>query len=593
MGCAPSSARLAPVHYRGKVQPANAQSSTSARNALTPAKKTSVEKKYGQETATATKKISMSVDDSIPLSHPSGADPAAGAPPLPSLVNSSGEILCHPIIEFKNAYILTRRSLGRGSFGQVLLAEINNAVARGNETENFAVKFVEIALSGDSEELSKGVLLTLDDLISSAVPKTATAKQQLKMLKREIEIQGNVNARNLVPLKGVFYNVQDGFLVIALVMQYANEGSLAHFIRKRAEDGVPLTADEAKHLLREVLQGLVHLHANKVAHRDLKPDNILLHKDPRQQNWVSSNHIGGISFPIDGEEKHVVRGRSSTRPSPSSNVLSANETQDVTSSAEGQNTSFPKALLCDFGLAASFKYDALKTFCGTTEYLSPELIASRHFIGGIGQVLKESGASNVFDMSSTDSMQIPDMLVQRAQRVPYDEKCDMWSFGVIAFEIMTGFHPFRSRSKDATMRNIMRARVQWMASKSIKVLPSPFPVSRKEVQRVESLKEIEYDKQRGLRGSFTMGRVVNDDEDKVVLPAIQEGHRVVGRQSYALPSTPSRPRQTPLRARSFDIENSSFGLPPLFVDFIRRLLMVDPNQRMTAVDALKHPFLVV
>mmetsp|Transcript_34992 Transcript_34992/g.90652 ORF Transcript_34992/g.90652 Transcript_34992/m.90652 type:complete len:215 (+) Transcript_34992:859-1503(+) len=47
----------------------------------------------------------------------------------------------------------------------------------------------------------------------------------------------------------------------------------------------------------------------------------------------------------------------------------------------------PTPLIADFGLAREISKSNLRTFCGTVDYLPPELIASRHLQGGIREVL--------------------------------------------------------------------------------------------------------------------------------------------------------------------------------------------------------------
>lgn len=41
-------------------------------------------------------------------------------------------------------------------------------------------------------------------------------------------------------------------------------------------------------------------------------------------------------------------------------------------------------------------------------------------------------------------------------KVPYDEKCDIWSLGVCLFKMLTGCYPFPGRDFDELLHNIMR-----------------------------------------------------------------------------------------------------------------------------------------
>lgn len=62
------------------------------------------------------------------------------------------------------------------------------------------------------------------------------------------------------------------------------------------------------------------------------------------------------------------------------------------------------AKLCDFGWSQVFNSDMKKTFCGTLDYVSPEM--------------KDKGQ--------------------------YSLKIDIWSLGVLTFELLCGFAPFKN-----------------------------------------------------------------------------------------------------------------------------------------------------
>lgn len=59
-----------------------------------------------------------------------------------------------------------------------------------------------------------------------------------------------------------------------LVMEFCGAGSITDLIK--AVKGNPLREDWIAYLCREMLSGLAHLHANKVIHRDIKGQNVLL-----------------------------------------------------------------------------------------------------------------------------------------------------------------------------------------------------------------------------------------------------------------------------------------------------------------------------
>lgn len=96
----------------------------------------------------------------------------------------------------------------------------------------------------------------------------------------------------------------------------------------------------------QIFCALQHLHQKEIIYRDLKPENILLDEQ------------GNIT-------------------------------------------------LTDFGMAKKLENDITQTFCGTPEYLSPEVLLAQ----------------------------------------PYGKTSDWWSFGVLLYEMMIGIPPFYSQNQ--------------------------------------------------------------------------------------------------------------------------------------------------
>ena len=66
--------------------------------------------------------------------------------------------------------------------------------------------------------------------------------------------------------------------------------------------------------------------------------------------------------------------------------------------------------LCDFGWCVNFDVGSRTTFCGTYEYMAPEII----------------------------------------NEDPYDSSIDVWSLGVLLYELLHGYSPFRSEKTTNT-----------------------------------------------------------------------------------------------------------------------------------------------
>lgn len=115
-----------------------------------------------------------------------------------------------------------------------------------------------------------------------------------------------------------------------------------------------LSHAEAASVFTDVSEALAHLHRHGIAHRDLKPENVLL-------------------FP---------GGR---------------------------------AKLADFGWCAQLTSDGRKTFCGTMDYLSPEMVSQE----------------------------------------PHDHRVDIWALGVLLYEMLTGDPPFAGRNNAHVLGRIL------------------------------------------------------------------------------------------------------------------------------------------
>jgi tetratricopeptide (TPR) repeat protein/TolB-like protein len=87
---------------------------------------------------------------------------------------------------------------------------------------------------------------------------------------REIGIVARLSHPNILPL----YDSGRAGGLLYYVMPYISGGSLADRLTREP----PLPVDEALGLAREVADALAHAHARGVLHRDVKPDNILLHE---------------------------------------------------------------------------------------------------------------------------------------------------------------------------------------------------------------------------------------------------------------------------------------------------------------------------
>ena len=143
-----------------------------------------------------------------------------------------------------------------------------------------------------------------------------------------------------------------------LVMPLAAKGQLYRVLRKFRK----FDERTAAQILRETISALQYLHHFNppIIHRDIKPENLLLND-------------GG------------------------------------------------RVLLADFGWSNFSDGGVRKTFCGTPEYIAPEML------------LKKG----------------------------HDTRVDIWSVGVLMFELLSGYSPFVAKNNQDLYQNIRRLKIQW------------------------------------------------------------------------------------------------------------------------------------
>ncbi|KAF2148197.1 kinase-like protein, partial [Myriangium duriaei CBS 260.36] len=188
-----------------------------------------------------------------------------------------------------------------------------------------------------------------------------------KVIIQKKEVQHTIGERNILVRTAT---TESPFIVglkfsfqtpadLYLVTDYMSGGELFWHLQREGR----FLEDRAKFYIAELILALRHLHQHDIVYRDLKPENILLD---------ANGHIA----------------------------------------------------LCDFGLSKAnlSKGDTTNTFCGTTEYLAPEVL------------LDEAG---------------------------YTKMVDFWSLGVLVFEMCCGWSPFYAEDTQQMYKNIAFGKVRF------------------------------------------------------------------------------------------------------------------------------------
>ena len=95
-----------------------------------------------------------------------------------------------------------------------------------------------------------------------------------KYFNNEIYILKQVNHPNIIKL----YEIKQTLNNFYLVFDLCNGGGLSNCLEKyMKQNKKPFTQEIAQSIIRQLVSGLQYLHNNKILHRDLKLDNVLLH----------------------------------------------------------------------------------------------------------------------------------------------------------------------------------------------------------------------------------------------------------------------------------------------------------------------------
>jgi serine/threonine protein kinase len=171
-------------------------------------------------------------------------------------------IYINKIIKFSNNLMIVddftlTEKIGKGSFGEVFLTR------KKNSNQLFATK-----------KVAKSVVL--QDKIK-------------RYFNNEIFILKNIDHQNIIKL----YELKQTINSFYLIFEHCNGGSLSSCMQTYIKTtNKPFTEDIVQHIMKKVISAIFYLHKNKIIHRDLKLDNILVHfeseEDKKNMNLLNS-----------------------------------------------------------------------------------------------------------------------------------------------------------------------------------------------------------------------------------------------------------------------------------------------------------------
>ena len=159
--------------------------------------------------------------------------------------------------------LILTKSLGKGAFGEVFLTQ------KKGYKELFATKRLDRAFSEKPENI--------------------------KRLANEITLLKKINHPNIVRLIDLKKTKSHCYIV----MEFCNGGDLSGCLKKyKAAHRRPFPEEVVQYIMRQVVSGLAFLHSNKIIHRDLKLDNILV-TFPSENDKKSLNMMRATAKIID------------------------------------------------------------------------------------------------------------------------------------------------------------------------------------------------------------------------------------------------------------------------------------------------------
>jgi eukaryotic-like serine/threonine-protein kinase len=239
---------------------------------------------------------------------------------------------------------------------------------------------------------------------------------RLARFKREAQVLASLNHPNIAAIYG-FEGSNDGQ---ALVLELVEGPTLAD----RLAHG-PIPIDEALPIARQIAEALEAAHEQGIIHRDLKPANIKL-------------KVRGAPSPRTEDDRFERR-------------LSATDVADCT------------VKVLDFGLAKALEPVAVT---GGDVTASPTITSPAHLRPGYGgQAMTQMGM-----ILGTAAYMSP----EQAKGRPADKRSDVWAFGGVLYEMLSGQRAFRGDDISDTLAAVLRQDIDWTA------LPAstPAPVRR-------------------------------------------------------------------------------------------------------------------
>jgi len=98
----------------------------------------------------------------------------------------------------------------------------------------------------------------------------------LDNFKRELKLLHGLNHNNIIKIHGIEKTTNNTYLIL----EYCNGGNLYEYLTFHLNKyKSPIPENQIQFIMKQFIQGLEYMHKNKIVHRDIKLENILLNFD--------------------------------------------------------------------------------------------------------------------------------------------------------------------------------------------------------------------------------------------------------------------------------------------------------------------------
>ena len=281
---------------------------------------------------------------------------------------------------------------GKGAYGTVLQVKLKS----GNEKINSNERKISYNSIKNKIKEQYYAIKVMDIESMKAVNK-------LYQIFLESQILSELNSPFIVKIHGSFLSKEK----IYLILDYLSKGNFAAFLRLN----FPLKEETIRFYSAEIVLFLEYLQSQKIVHRDLKPENIMLNDNfhLKMIDFATARKIGYYydkkemkfkedNYDLENNDDDIKGRKIKVNPD--------DDDDDEEDEEENGNRKMPQRN---------------KTFVGTAEYVSPEVIEDQP--AGFG--------------------------------------ADLWAFGVMLYQMFCGKTPFKGGNNYATFKNIEKLQISF------------------------------------------------------------------------------------------------------------------------------------